>query len=113
MNVTVNCRGLKPNQIAINRFMSNFQRVRIHMMTHLLATQKEVNLVAYNCGSVLYLDIIYNIVAHGENYHLEFTIQIESNTKQTIYLVRRLFGMVLHDAITPDDVPFTPIVSLL
>ena len=87
MNVTVNHRGLKPGWIAINRFMGNFQRVRMHMMTHLLATQKEVNLIAYNCGSVLYLDIIYNSVAHGENYHLEFTIQIESNTKQRIYLV--------------------------
>ena len=87
MNVTVIRRGLKPGQIAINRFMSNFQRLRMHMMTYLLVTQKEVNLVAYNCGSVLYLDIIYNSVAHGENYHLEFTIQIESNTKQTLYLV--------------------------
>ena len=85
----------------------------MRMMTYLLVTQKEVNLVAYNCGSILYLDIIYNSVAHGENYHLEFIVQIESKMEQTIHLVRQLFGMVLHDAITPNGVPFAPIVPFL
>ena len=87
MNVTVSRRGLRPGRTAINRFMNKFQVVKMHMMTYLLVTQKEVNLVAYNCGSVLYLDMIYNSVAHGENYHLEFIVQIESNTEQTIHLV--------------------------
>ena len=87
MNVTVSHRGLRPGRTAINRFMNKFQRVKMRMMTYLLVTQKEVNLVDYNCGSLLYLDIIYNSVAHGENYHLEFIVQIESKTEQTIHLV--------------------------
>ena len=87
MNVTVSRRGLRPGRTAINRFMNKFQRVKMYMMTYLLVTQKEVNLVAYNCGNILYLDIIYDSVAHGENYHLEFIVQIESKTKQTIHLV--------------------------
>ena len=87
MNVTVSHSGLRPGQAAINSFMNKFQRVKMHMMTYLLATQKEVNLVTYNCGSLLYLDIIYNSIAHGENYHIEFIVQIKSKTEQTIYLV--------------------------
>ena len=66
-------------------------------------TQKEVLITSYICGSVLYLDLIYDSITHGPYCHVKLTLEIENNHLQSIYVVQNLFSVVVQDATTPDD----------
>ena len=66
-------------------------------------TKKDVLITSYICGSVLYLDLIYNSITHGPYHHVELTLKIENNHLQSVYTVQNLFSVIVQDAVTPND----------
>ena len=74
-------------------------------MIHLLFTHKNVQIATFICGNVLNMDIVYGSIAHPKSVHLEIYLQIKTEYQKTIYQIKRLFKMVLHDAVTPNGTP--------
>ena len=70
-------------------------------------TKKDVLITSYICGSVLYLDLIYDSIKHGPYYHVELMLEIENNHLRSIYIVQNLFSVVVQDATTPNDSLFS------
>ena len=105
MHIFVSRVGPRPGTTVIQCFSEKFEHVKAHFLTHLLTTLKEVYFTAYICGSMLYLDITYNSVAHESLYHVDVSVEIETEYEGTIHKMRRLLGMILHDAVTPDYAP--------
>ena len=66
-------------------------------------TKKDVLITSYICGSVLYLDLIYDSITPGPYHHVELTLEIENNHLQSVYIIQNLFSVVVQDAVTPDD----------
>ena len=70
-------------------------------------TKKDVLITSYICGSVLYLDLIYDSITQGPYHHVELTLEIEKNHLRSVYTVQDLFSMIVQDAVTPNDSLFS------
>ena len=70
-------------------------------------TKKDVLITSYICGSMLYLDLIYDSVTHGPYQHVELMLEIENNHLWSVYIVQNLFSVVVQDTVTPNDSLFT------
>ena len=70
-------------------------------------TKKDVLITSYICGSMLYLDLIYDSITHRPYHHVELTLEIENNHLRSVYIVQNLFSMVVQDTVTPNDSLFS------
>ena len=70
-------------------------------------TKKDVLITSYICGSVLYLDLIYDSITHEPYHHVELTLEIENNHLQSVYTIQNLFSVIVQDAVTPNDSLFS------
>ena len=70
-------------------------------------TKKDVLITSYICGSVLYLDLIYDSITQRPYHHVELTLEIENNHLQSMYTVQNLFSIIAQDAVTPNDSLFS------
>ena len=66
-------------------------------------TKKDILITSYICGSVLYLDLIYDSITHGPYHHMELTLELENNHLWSVYIVQNLFSVVDQDAVTPNN----------
>ena len=70
-------------------------------------TKKDVLITSFICGSVLYLDLIYNSITYGPYHHVKLKLEIENNHLQSVYTVQNLFSVVVQDTVTPNDSLFS------
>ena len=66
-------------------------------------TKKDILITSYICGSVLYLDLIYDSITHGPYHHMELTLELENNHLRSVYIIQNLLSVVVQDAVTPNN----------
>ena len=103
MNIFIPRRGLHPGSPVVSKFAKSFQKNKQFFLRYLMYTKKDVLITSYICGSVLYLDLIYDSITHGPYHHVELTLELENYHLQSVYIIQNLFSVVVQDAVTPDD----------
>ena len=103
MNIFIPRRGLRPGSLVVSKFAKSFQKNKQFFLRYLMYTKKDVLITSYICGSVLYLDLIYDSITHGPYHHVELTLEIENNHLRSVYTVQNLFSVIVQDAVTPND----------
>ena len=103
MNIFIPQKGMRPGSPVFSKFAKSFQKNKQFFLGYLMYTKKDVFLTFYICGSVLYLDLIYDSIIHGPYHHVELMLEIENNHLRSVYTVQDLFSMVVQDTVTPNN----------